>query len=135
MEFNRQYLTYVEYKGLGGNAINLMSFNLLEFEVRKKIDLRTQNRLKNETKIPTEVKLCEFKMIEEVVRYSSKIKKINDNNIASENIDGYSVSYLNSSEIQAIMKNKDEELNEIMLEELFGVIVNNEHILYLGVKK
>lgn len=132
MEFSNQYLTYEEYEGLGGSAIDLMSFNLLEFECRKKIDLRTKQRLKNVDTIPDEVKLCEFKMIEKIVAYDKKEESINDNNIASENIDGYSVTYLKSDEIQEIIANKSKELDDIMFESLYGVVVNNEHIIYLG---
>ena len=49
MEFEGQYLTYEDYKGLGG-TLDLMPFNLLEFEARKKIDINTKNRLKNRPK-------------------------------------------------------------------------------------
>ena len=47
MEFKGQYLSYNEYKALGGETLDQMPFNLLEFEARRKIDSRTQNRLKN----------------------------------------------------------------------------------------
>ena len=42
MTFEGQYLTYAEYTELGGSAIGEMPFNLLEFEARKKIDLKIQ---------------------------------------------------------------------------------------------
>lgn len=132
MEFSNQYLTYEEYEGLGGSAIDLMSFNLLEFECRKKIDLRTKQRLKNVDEIPNEVKLCEFLMIEKIIPYDEKEENINNNNIASESIDGYSISYLGSNEIKEIIKNKSKELDDIIFESLYGVIVNNEHLIYLG---
>ena len=44
MEFKGQYLTYQEYKALGG-TLDEMPFNLLEFNARKKIDERTFGRL------------------------------------------------------------------------------------------
>ena len=47
MTFDGQYLTYVEYQQLGGSTIGKMPFDLLEFEARKQIDIRTQNRLKD----------------------------------------------------------------------------------------
>ena len=64
MEFSGQYLTYEEYKALGG-TLDLTPFNLLEFESRRRIDTRTFNRLKgiDSDGIPQEVKICEFKMI------------------------------------------------------------------------
>lgn len=130
MEFNGQYLTYEEYKSLGG-ALNLMPFNLLEYEVRKKIDLRTHNRLINND-IPNEVKMCEFNMINRVENYA---KTLNDtSNVASENTDGYSVSYITPNQISDIVKSKDKELDDIMLEYLYSVIVNNEHILDASVQ-
>ena len=46
MEFSGQYLNYEEYKSLGG-TLDIMPFNILEFESRKRIDERTQNRLKD----------------------------------------------------------------------------------------
>ena len=46
MEFKGQYLTYEDYKALGG-TLDLTPFNLLEFEARRRIDIKTQNRLKN----------------------------------------------------------------------------------------
>ena len=85
MEISKQYLTYEEYKGLGG-TIDQVSFNLLEFECRKKIDIRTQNRLINVTEIPQEVKICIFKMIDKSFSYDSKINDINSKMIKSENL-------------------------------------------------
>ena len=52
MTFEGQYLTYAEYLGLGGSAIGETSFNLLEFEARNQIDLRTHNRLVDVETIP-----------------------------------------------------------------------------------
>lgn len=123
MEFSGQYLTYEEYKGLGG-TLDLMPFNLLEYEARNQIDLRTKNRLVNEIEIPQKVKICEFKLIEKINSYVST-----NNNIASENTDGYSVTYNQASEI---VKSKNAELEDIMLSDLYGVIVNDEHIIYNG---
>ena len=60
MTFEGQYLTKREYIALGGSStIGDMPFNLLEFESRRQIDIRTFNRLKdlNSTDIPQEVKL------------------------------------------------------------------------------
>ena len=66
MTFEGQYLTYAEYQVLGGSAIGQTPFDLLEFEARRKIDLKTFNRLVGITEIPQEVKLCEFKMINSI---------------------------------------------------------------------
>ena len=132
MEFDGQYLTYNEYKALGG-SLDITPFNLLEFEARRKIDEKTQERLKKTNKIPQEVKLCTFALINSLNNYSSSNSE-SKKNIASESIDGYSVSYVTGGTMQEIIKSKSVELNDIINTYLLGVVVNNEHILYLGVK-
>lgn len=135
MEFNGQYLTYEEYKALGG-TLDLMPFNLLEFESRRQIDIRTQNRLKDidSTDIPQEVKMCEYRMINSINNYWETTNNITSNgNVASENTDGYSISYVTAGQIQDIIKSKSVELNDIIREYLIGVVVNGQHIMYLGV--
>lgn len=133
MEFSGQYLTYEEYMALGG-TLDLTPFNLLEFEARRRIDIRTQNRLKD-NEIPQEVKLCEFKMINSILDYNETQKDVSNNgNVASENTDGYSVSYITADKIKDVISSKDKELNTIMYYYLIDVIVNGEHIMYAGVR-
>lgn len=128
MTFEGQYLTKEEYIALGGNPeIGDMPFNLLEFEARKRIDLRTQNRLKDEETIPQEVKLCIYNLISTLQTYINEQNR----NIQSESVGEYSVSY--GGNIQEIVKSKNAELNDIILNDLYGVIVNGEHIIYNGV--
>lgn len=91
MEFNNQYLTYDEYKSLGG-TLGEMPFNILEFKCRKIIDNLTFNRLTNLKTQIQEVKMCIYDMI----NISSKYEQISNKQaqgITSESIDGYSVSY------------------------------------------
>lgn len=135
MEFTGQYLTYEEYKSLGGN-LDQTSFNLLEFEARKIIDGNTQNRLINVIEIPQEVKLCIFKLINSILKFSKEEDNSQNSNIASENIDGYSVTYNNVSldQIENVVKSKNIELNDIVYDYLLGVVVNNVHLLYRGVR-
>lgn len=139
MTFEGQYLTYAEYTSLiqnmGGSAIDQMPFNLLEYECRRQIDVRTQNRLKQVSDIPQEVKLCEFKMINVMSKYDQTLDSIaNNGNIASENIDGYSVSYITNEQANKIIETRSAELDSIIEKYLMNVIVNNQHIMYLGVK-
>lgn len=131
MNFSNQYLDYAEYKRLGG-TLEEVPFNELEFECRRLIDSKTQNRLKKADKIPEEVIMLESKMIQFLENYYSSINKT-QNGVQSENIDGYSVTYISSSEISQIITNKTNELQELISTYLFGVIVNNEHLLYCGV--
>lgn len=132
MKFDGQYLTYEEYKSLGGN-LDETPFNLLEFEARKKVDERTQGRLKSVEDMPQEVKMCVFALINSLMTYSNESANAGSKNIASESVGSYSVSYVNGSQIQEIIKSKNVELNDIILTYLTGVIVNNEHLVYLGV--
>ncbi len=132
MDFNGQYLRYEEYKGLGG-TLDLMPFNLLEFEARRKIDERTQQRLQKAEVLPQAVKLCTFHLINTIYQYINEDNTKNKN-ISSENIDGYSVSYISGSQITEVMNAKNDELNDIIRTYLIGVVVNDEHIMYLGVK-
>jgi hypothetical protein len=132
MEFSGKYLTYKEYKALGG-TLDQTPFNLLEFEARRKIDERTQGRLKSVENIPEEVKMCMFALINSINSYGSSTSEGNKN-IASESTDGYSVSYVTGGTIQEMVQSKSVELNDIIRTYLIGVIVNGEHIMYLGVK-
>ena len=133
MEFSGQYLTYEEYRALGGTK-DLTPFNLLEFESRRLIDIRTQNRLKNVDNIPQEVKLCEFKMINNIDGYTKSIDKAINENVKSENTDGYAVTYATTSDIEEIIKSKSAELNDTIRTYLLGVVVNGEHLMYVGVE-
>lgn len=90
MEINGQYLTYSEYTGLGG-TLDQTSFNLLEFEARQIIDKYTFGRLKNLVTQNQEVKLCVYKLIELENSYNSS--EAQNKGVASENTDGYSISY------------------------------------------
>ena len=138
MEFEGQYLTYEEYKGLGG-TLDLMPFNLLEFEARRRIDIRTQNRLKNSDSVPNEVKLCDMSLINMTKKYLDKENNESQEkqNIASESTDGYSVTYntITLDKIKEIMESKKAEVSDILETYLVGVIFNGEHIAYLGVDR
>ena len=136
MEFKGQYLTYAEYRDLGG-TLDITPFNLLEFEARRKIDIETQSRLKgtNSQDVPQEVKLCVFNLINAIDHYTESIESATQNgNIASEQTDGYSVSYVKSSSIKDIINSKSVELDDIIRTYLLNVVFKNEHLMYLGSK-
>ena len=136
MDFSGQYLTYLEYKALGG-TLDQTPFNLLEFEARRKIDEKTFNRLKeiDYVDIPQEVKLCEYNLINSLESYSQTTSNASGNgNVASENTDGYSVSYINATQVSEIIKSKNAELEDIIRTYLLGIIVNGQHIMYCGIK-
>lgn len=131
MEFTNQYLRYEEYLVLGG-TLEEVPFNELEFECRRLIDSKTQNRLKNTNEIPSEVKMLEYKMIESLQVYYNSLKNA-QNGVQSENTDGYSVTYIPSTQIRQLIEGKIDSLQDLISTYLFGIIVNNEHLLYCGV--
>lgn len=135
MTFEGQYLTYAEYQALGGSAIGEMPFNLLEFEARRQIDIRTFNRLKDSEEIIQEVKLCVYNLINSIDEFAKSTSNIASNgNVASENTDGYSISYISASEISDVVKSKNTEVDDIIRTYLLGVVYNGEHLMYCGVK-
>lgn len=127
MEFSNKYLDYSDYTSLGG-TLTEMPFNILEFEARKKIDGRTQERLVGQD-IPQEVKMCEYAIIESVLDEIVRKKNVN---ASSENIDGYSISYLSPSEVQQSMITKSKQIEDIMQTYLLTTKVNDVPILYRG---
>lgn len=131
MEFTNQYLSYDEYMDLEG-TLDEVPFNELEYECRRLIDSRTQNRLRNVEDIPQEVKMLENKMIQTLQGYYVSLNKA-QSGIASENTDGYSVTYISSSQIGQLVESNAGMLEDLISTYLFGVIVNNEHLLYCGV--
>ena len=75
-----------------------------------------------------------FHLMEKVNSYAESINKINSKgNIASENTDGYSVSFITPMQIKEIIKSKADELEDIMMTDLFGVVVNGIAILFDGI--
>lgn len=117
--FENQYLTYVEYLSLGGK-LEEMPFNLLETKAQKILDEQTFSRLKKIAEIPSEVKICLYDLIDRL----DKTNEQTNSNIASENIDGYSVTYKTTTEANAI--------NSLVLSirtYLHDTIVNGEYIM------
>ena len=128
MEFKNQYLSYEEYKSLGG-TLGEMPFNILELKARQIINERTQNRLKNIEEIPQEVKICVYDLINTMNKYNLSDNSTSSN-VSSENTDGYSVTYKSGTELTEEQK---KQYDDVMETDLYGVIVDNTPILYLGV--
>ena len=127
MEFEGQYLTYADYTNLGG-TLDEPSFNLLEFEARRRIDEATHNRLVGQNDIPDEVKLCEFNIINNILEaYEGEISRGKN----SETVGSYSVTYNN--DMKQVVESKNNEILDMITTYLYGVIVNGEHLIYCGV--
>ena len=91
MRFNGQYLTFDEYRSLGG-TLDEVPFNILEVTARGMVDERTLGRLKGLENQATEVKVCIFELVDNMPNPITGNK-----NVSSENIDGYSVTYSNKA--------------------------------------
>ena len=127
MEFKGQYLTYQEYKALGG-TLDEMPFNLLEFNARMKIDERTFGRLVGKGQEYKEVKLCVYNMITTLNSYSSYDTQ--NKAISSESTDGYSISY--GTPQKSTTEAKNSELEDVIDAYLSNLIVDDVSVLYRG---
>lgn len=127
MEFKGQYLTYQEFKTLGG-TLDEMPFNLLEYNARKKIDERTFGRLVDKGQEYQEVKLCVYNMITILNSYSSYDTQ--NKTISSENTDGYSVSY--GTPQKSTTEAKNSELEDVINSYLANVVIDSVPVLYRG---
>ncbi len=127
MEFEGQYLTYQEYKALGG-TLDEMPFNLLEFNARMKIDEKTFKRLVDKGQEYKEVKLCVYNMITTLNSYSSY--NTQNKAISSESTDGYSISY--GTPQKSTTEAKNSELEDIIDTYLSNLIVDDVPVLYRG---
>lgn len=127
MEFKGQYLTYQEYKALGG-TLDEMPFKLLEYNARKKIDERTFGRLVDKGQEYQEVKLCVYNMITTLNSYSSYDTQ--NKAISSESTDGYSISY--GTPQKSTTEAKNSELEDVINSYLANVVIDNVPVLYRG---
>lgn len=113
MDIQGQYLTYDEYIELGGK-LEETPFSLLEFNARKYIDKYTFGRLIELEQQSQETKLCEYEIINKLGNYntsSASGESATNRNIASESIDGYSVSYANTiTSVSQIEQGKETEI-------------------------
>lgn len=127
MEFDKQYLNYLEYQGLGGTLAE-MPFNLLEFQARKKIDERTFGRLVEKGKEYKEVKLCVYELIGTLNSYSQYNSQ--NKGITSESTDGYSVSY--ETPTKSISEARNSEIADIINSYLSTLEVDGTLVLWRG---
>jgi hypothetical protein len=129
MDFNGQYLTYSEYKELGG-SLDITPFNILEFEARQNIDKYTFGRLKEIKVQNQEVKLCILKLIGMIESYNKQ--EIQNKGVSSENIDGYSISYITPT--TTLTETKNSEIRGIIKEYLVDCkLEDGTPYMYCGV--
>ncbi len=117
MKFENQYLTYDEYKELGGKLIE-KPFNLLEYRAEKKIDELSSNRFRKLSEYPKELKLCVYDLIDV---FNSE----GNSSVVSETVGNYSKT--NQSK-QNIEKTKMEIINQYLSE----YKIDDVFVLYRG---
>ena len=108
------YLTYLEYKAMGG-TLDETTYNNFEFEAEALINWYTFNRLKNDTTFPTEVKRLMKYLIDLAEQKANLLKASGSSasessgaSIASQSNDGVSISYnvLNASQLMDSLKSE-----------------------------
>lgn len=85
------YLTYDEYKALGG-SMDLAAFPALEFRARKRLDYLTDCRIQKMAAIPEAVRLCMFTLIHTEEK-AGLDAQLNEPQVSSFSTDGYSETY------------------------------------------
>lgn len=133
------YLTYAEYKEMGGTLDETL-FNTLSLDAQAYIDWRTFNRLWNETEIPERVKICMYQLIILLEATSQLLTPqvqsaggINTNaQVASQSNDGVSTTYAVLT-ADALYEKAKKEIDSCIERYLNGVL-NSEgkKLLYRG---
>ena len=122
------YLTYDEYKSLGGSA-PATDFALLEFKARKRIDYLTASRVQNMAKVPQAVKMCMLSIIT-VDSTAGAEAQATKPVVTSFNTDGYSESYGKAMSVQ----DASSSITRIIKTGLYGETDDNGvPLLYRGV--
>ena len=73
-----------------------------------------------------------FNLINKISSYNKATQDAGS--VANEQIDGYSIGYITTTQIREIIASKNVELQDIIMNDLYGVIVNNEHLIYAGIE-
>lgn len=121
MESMNKYLTYTEYRILGGD-IPEMSFKRLEYRAEKKIDEQTFGRFLKIKSYPQELKMCVYELINEYK------KEFDSSNIASESDGDYSITYANTSK-----KEIESNIAGTIKFWLSNITIDGVPVLYCGV--
>ena len=133
------YLTYLEYKDMGG-TVDKTAFNQLEFEARAKIDWYTFNRLQKETEFPEAVKRCMYKLIS-LIQNAEQASVVGGTSadgsitagVASQSNDGVSISF-NTLSAKDMIDVSDKEIEDCINTYLQSVINSlGQKVLYRGI--
>lgn len=135
VQYNPRYLTYEDYKGLGG-TLEEEQFSPLEFKAETKVDWYTFNRLAKDTTFDNRIPLCVKAIIDILQRLENAKQGLNADgsvSIVKQSNDGVSTDYNALSPSETIDK-AEKEIEETIKTYLYKV--KNEAgkiILYRGI--
>lgn len=118
------YLTYEEYKNLGG-SIEEIDFIGYERVARRKIDYYTYNRVRKLTEIPQEVQEC----LVDLVDYLVTLKDTDGKEIERERTDSYEIQF--STPGKNISK---QDLKEYKMKNIIRESLLHTGLMYRGVE-
>ena len=113
------YLTYADYKGLGGK-IEEKEYKAYERAARRKIDHYTHNRVRELEEAPKEVKECVY----DLINYLYSLADAGDKEIERERTDTYEVYY-------SISRKRD--LKEDKVKSIVKENLTHTGLLYRGI--
>lgn len=123
-----KYITEDEYKKLLGKESIPDNFNNLVIEASSYINFNTHGRVDKDN-VPEEVQYATCLIIDLINEKNDKLSKIG--NLKSQNIEGWSESYMTSDEIEQDYSNKK---YTVLQEQLWNVIgIDGNPLLYCGV--
>ncbi len=123
-----KYITEAEYKELLGVNSIPDNFNNLVIDVSAYLNLRTRGRI-DINNIPNEVKYVTALLTEK--KSEADKKKAEMGNLKSQNIEGWSESYMTPEEIDGEFKT---EMSDIIKKHLWNVIgKDGQLLLYCGI--
>ena len=115
---NNQYLTFDDYKEMGG-TLEESEFIRNEYAARREIDFMTFQRLKGITPVPEELRMCIFELIQR------ELLGTDDDNIISKSSGRLSITK-DSSE------NRKHRASALIREYLDGLSVGGVNVFYAG---
>ena len=123
-----KYITEEDYKKLLGKDSIPDNFNNLVIQASSYINYNTHGRI-NIDNIPEQVQYATCLIIDLINEENDKLSKIG--NLKSQNIEGWSESYMTSDEIKQDYSNKK---YTVLQEQLWNVIgIDGNPLLYCGV--
>lgn len=119
MEILNHYLTYDDYKQIGG-TLKESIFRIKEYKAEVEINKYTQGRFKEEKEFPNELKLCVFDLI-------SMLNQEESSNIVSESVGEVSRTFKNQTK-----EEKEKDIKSTIISYLSEVKIDNIPVLYCG---